>query len=127
MSITLKRTGDHFRWKFDSWETVLALAVEFGWDPSGTNPPRGIHKRDWDAMDYISPQRQTVTAADASNMAEALSRSLDKISNDPTKRLPKRSSKGVRAFWGWHRAGLQDFVDYCQRGSFRVTDDPFEQ
>lgn len=123
MSATLKRRGDHFRWKRDAWETVLQLAEEHGWLPAGTKPPRGTRKADWDAMDYVSCQRQMVTADDASAMADALA----KISSNPGKRPPKGASAGIKAFWGWGRGGLEDFTAYCQRGAFRVTDDPFEQ
>lgn len=127
MSSTLKRRGDHFRWKFDAWETVLQLAEEHGWKPAGTQPPRGIRKAGWDAADYVSCSRQQVTADDASAMAAALAKALTKISSNPNKRPPRGASPGLKEFWGWSREGLEDFTDYCKRGAFRVTDDPYEQ
>jgi hypothetical protein len=49
MGATLKRRGACFRWKRDSWDDLLLLAKEHGWNPLGTMPPRGVRKKaEWD-------------------------------------------------------------------------------
>ncbi|MCA1963923.1 MAG: hypothetical protein LDL31_08270 [Prosthecobacter sp.] len=121
MTTILKRRGDSFRWKFDSWEAVLELAQEFGWQPAGTKPPRGTRVADWDADDYVSCNGQQMTAPDVAAMADALSKALKKIPTKPNKPLPKPASKALKEFCGWHREGLSDFVSFCKDGAFRIT------
>lgn len=120
---TLKRRGDAFRWKRDGWVEILELARQFGWQPAGTAPPRGIRKADWDSNDYRSWSRQQVTAEDSLRFAAALAKALKQIPTGPISKPPKSASKELEQFYGIERDGLADFVKFCRRGAFRITDD----
>jgi hypothetical protein len=64
------------------WGKALELARSYGWRPSGTQPPviPGFHslKILWDGT-YLTNDGQTVAAADARSLADALARALDHI------------------------------------------------
>jgi len=123
MGATLKRRSERFRWKHDSWRDVLRLAQEFGWQPAGTTPPRGVRKADWDSADYFSGSRQQVAGDDALAFAAALSKALTRIATARNAPPPKDASSELKQFCGWHRDGLADFASFCRRGAFRITDD----
>jgi hypothetical protein len=126
MGATLKRRSERFRWKRDSWQDVLRLAREFGWQAAGTVPPRGVRKADWGAADYLTCSRQQVTSDDALAMAAALSRALQRIPTARNAPPPKDASPELKQFSGLHRDGLADFASFCRRGAFRITDDVYD-
>ena len=88
MGIILQRAGgDIYASKFE-WGQLLRLAQSYGWAPAGTvlDEPDvdwsgGYHTNDW----------QRVTADDARNLADALSRALHNLPSDD-----KRQSVTVR-------------------------------
>jgi hypothetical protein len=64
------------------WGKALELARSYGWRPLGTRPPiisgfDGL-KTLWDGT-YLTNDGQTVIAADARSLADALARALDDI------------------------------------------------
>lgn len=126
MGATLVRRGDRFRWKCEAWDVVLDLAKQFGWEPAGTRPPRGVRVSDWNAGDYTTCERQQITEADAWALAAALERALAAIQNGDAVQSPEGASPELMFFTGYARGGLADFVKYCERGGFRVTDDVYD-
>jgi cell wall assembly regulator SMI1 len=118
---TLVRRGG---WrKMEAWRVVLNLARQFGWEPAGTRPPRGVRVADWDATDYITLARQQVAKADALALAEALGRTLAAIPKGDRGAPPEDASRELAFFTGYNRRGLADFARYCKRGAFRITED----
>lgn len=105
MSVDLVRVGDEEARCFDSdtWEHLLRLARLNGWHPAGTKQPDdwpGRHP--WDHGNYSSNDGQTVTAADARGIADALSRALQ---------FQTALSQRI----------ITDFVSYCRFGwGFRI-------
>jgi cell wall assembly regulator SMI1 len=118
---TLVRRGG---WrKMEAWPVVLNLARQFGWEPAGTRPPRGVRVADWDATDYITLARQQVTKADALALAAALGRALAAIPKGDRAERPEDASSELAFFTGYNRRELADFAKYCKRGAFRITED----
>lgn len=92
-----------------AWDTVLALAEEFGWRPMGTlPPPLEENPEEWDKADYYSQKGQTVTAEDAHLFSVALERSLEFIPGAES----EAEEAGVRL--------LRELSDFCQRGEFEI-------
>ena len=72
-----------------SWVIKLNLAVEYGWEPTGTEHPawrnsdgtpsdRWVDPEDWDGS-YFGNEGQYVTPSDAENLAKALERTIEKL------------------------------------------------
>ncbi len=118
---TLKRTGECFRWKGGAWFIVLKITLAYGWNPKGTEPPRGVSKKSWNG-DYLTAQRQRVTSDDAEQLAQALKAAIADIAKVSKTRNVHRTKalRLVNAYWKY---GLSDFVGFCRRGPFRITDD----
>jgi cell wall assembly regulator SMI1 len=118
---TLARRGD--RRKQEGWHVAIDLARQFGWEPAGTRPPRGVRVADWDAEDYTSREGQQVTGADALALAATLGRALKTIPKGRAALPPEGASPALAFFTGHTRGELAGLVQYCKRGAFRVTDD----
>jgi hypothetical protein len=78
------QNGTYFYVNNTGWAALLQLAVQYGWEPAGTQAPgfmaRGhaIASKDWDGS-YTFNDGQTVTDTDAKALAAALRRaSLDR-------------------------------------------------
>jgi hypothetical protein len=63
-----------------SWRSCLDVAAAFGWEPAGTIPPSDI-EGEWDGS-YLSNSSQSVTDADARELARALFRALNAVWTD---------------------------------------------
>ena len=75
-----------------SWVIKLNLAVEYGWEPTGTEHPawrnsdgtpsdRWVDPEDWDGS-YFGNEVQYVTPSDAENLAKALERTIEELPGD---------------------------------------------
>lgn len=120
MGMDLEGTGGYFRWTYSGWSRVLELAVEYGWEPVGTGPPRGTLKRDW-LGSYDSNERQLLYARDAKNLADALEKALKDIPEREVGKRKVNANKTAREFFsGWGQDSLTGFIVYCRKGSFRI-------
>tara|TARA_Y100001934_G_C12342833_1_gene771119 strand:- start:1664 stop:2002 length:339 start_codon:yes stop_codon:yes gene_type:complete len=96
---------------WSDWRETFELAIENGWKPAGTKPPdeettKKLYGCDSQMVDnwnggYFSNDFQLVTAEDATNMANALDRSLEfNVTND--------------AEW------LRKFIRFARSGAFII-------
>ena len=122
---TLTRRGGRFRQK--GWAVALNLARQFGWEPAGTRPPRGVRVADWDASDYTAWAEQQVTEADALALASALGRALAAIPKGNAAKPVEGASRELAYFTGFRRRELADLAKYCKRGAFRVTEAVYDE
>jgi hypothetical protein len=72
MGMDLCRGTDYFRWNAVGWVALLETAVNYGWEPMGTGPPRGRLKKNWDGSNYYGNEGQLFYERDAKNLARAL-------------------------------------------------------
>src|SRR5262249_16320047 len=73
MGMDLCGGTDYFRWNAIGWVALLETAMTYGWQPTGTGPPRGCLKKDWDGSGaYYGNEGQLFYARDAKNLAAAL-------------------------------------------------------
>jgi hypothetical protein len=86
-----------------------------------------VRVTEWNSDDYLICERQQVTEGDAQALARALARALKKIPKSDSASTGKGTGREVAYFAGYARDGLADFVAYCKRGSFRVTDDVYDE
>jgi hypothetical protein len=114
----LDGAGGYFRWTNLGWSGVLALAEHYGWEPTGTGPPRGILKAEWPGY-YYSNDGALFYARDAKALADSLDRALDL--------LPARRPKALKHIEGYDyfvsqegKRALREFITYCRAGSFRL-------
>ena len=78
MGFDLRRGDEVFSVSTQTWARAYALAIEGGWEPKGTLPPKNLSKRDrvaWQGW-YDSNDGQFITDDDASKMASALEKML---------------------------------------------------
>lgn len=105
MGVDLVRVGDEENRCFncETWEHMLRLARLNGWSPAGTEEPDDWpNGHPWDRFNYSSTDGQTVTAADARAIADALSSALQ---------FQTALSRRI----------IADFVEYCRAGwGFRI-------
>lgn len=108
-----------FRFNAEEWRPLLELACEHGWEPAGTVQNKELDRdrlaapdraeeevnlllaqmiREWDGP-YTGNLWQTVTAEDASNLADALTLALNHI-NDKER--------------------ARDFITFCRGGRFQI-------
>lgn len=120
-------TRDAEQRKQEAWHVILRLGRQFGWAPAGTRPPRGVRVGKWDAGDYTTRVGQQVTAEDASALATALDKALAAIPKGDAAKSKKGASRELAFFTGYARRDLGDFIKYCRRGAFRITDDPTDE
>jgi cell wall assembly regulator SMI1 len=117
LSAMLVRQDDEY--EMEAWPVVLNLARQFGWEPAGTRPPRGVRAADWDATDYTTCAQQQVTKPDALALASALGRALAVIPKGDRAKPPEGASRELARFT-YYRSDLADFAKYCKRGAFRI-------
>jgi hypothetical protein len=98
MYIHLSGTGGKFDFSSLSWEMMLNLASEYGWEPAGTEPaPIYDARMEYsDGLEFSEPvgwgvdcyteDYQRVTDEDAANIADALERALVDIPDFNTAR-----------------------------------------
>ncbi len=118
---------EYFNWT--NWTFLLRLAYRFGWEPQGTildDFERDLltmgktlsqediryweeRKAEWDGG-YSSNDLQQVAAGDARNIADALERALESGSDPET-------GESLTDY----RALIEDFVQFCRRGAFRIS------
>jgi hypothetical protein len=73
MGMDLYRGKDYFRWNAIGWVALLETGVNYGWEPTGTGPPKGYLKKDWHgSRNYYGNEGQLFYARDAKNLATAL-------------------------------------------------------
>jgi hypothetical protein len=140
---------DKFSVDLPSWYFSLELAEHLGWTPAGTLPPNGWVPGDfdeefWDADDYFTNMGQTVTAVDASALADALEEALADIPRHDARAhkpgaypLPARIARVYRDmgqpdlpperrlnpfewFSGVRRQELEEFIRFCRQGRFHI-------
>jgi hypothetical protein len=134
--------SDNFDVTYAAWSDILELAEQFGWQPSGTGPPRWAKKAEW-CGSYYSSDGQRFYARDAKALADALGLFL--AGEPPIRRSAPRSCperERLRGFVGGISRELgvplnlpgggaeewlateegQDFlwrfVAFCRRGAF---------
>src|SRR5215211_4100011 len=156
MGMDLKGAGGIERFSNTSWRKILELAYEYGWKPQGTEPGQWYDENGelckqlspdpdtWSGT-YFSNECQWVTEEDAANIADALQRALDDISDFDTdeKRAeygpgelptslierslvergsvvnaPNASLSPVEYFSGEAKQRVRDFIRFCRAGEF---------
>jgi len=78
MGIDLRREKDGISISVFTWARAYALAIEGGWEPRGTLPPKHLpeaEKKAWPGA-YDSNDCQIITDEDARAMADALEKML---------------------------------------------------
>ena len=84
--------GEYVNFNSFLWPTLLDYAKKYGWDPAGTilpiydeetYEPTGEFDDDWDGS-YSTNDSQQIQDEDAAELADALSRLLDDIPDEPT-------------------------------------------
>ena len=113
---------------------VRRLAEDFGWQPSGTQPPEGWDAEveaigEWNGC-YSTNDGSLVTAQDALALAAALEvalasddfeqriRDLHRVAEEQMQSPDCRFTLPVDAS-GW-RKDIEDFVGFCRLGGFRL-------
>jgi hypothetical protein len=102
MGMDLRSKGEEFHHDIITWRMVLTLAIDHGWEPAGTEPPKltifhedrivdeektGAYRQayeDWDTTNYYTNDFQRVTDEDAANIADALERALTHVPDEKT-------------------------------------------
>ena len=86
-------SGTFFRWTVSQWPRTLMLARMYGWEPYGTLLPDGYYSWpdrtcpiDWNGA-YTARGSQAVCPEDASNLANALEKAMDDITDVHVKRI----------------------------------------
>ncbi len=138
MGMDLSGDGGYFRWTTSSWYDLLEIALEFGWVPSGTGPPRGILKADWGDENYEGNEGQLFYARDARAFADSLERALVAFSEGKVKkrtRVTRSSDRFIASLTGGKKLGarttvrlfdpetinnIPEFLAFCRAGSFRI-------
>src|SRR5687767_11109035 len=85
MGMDLSGAGGYFRWTASAWGEILCLAEQYGWQPTGTGPPRETLKENWSGG-YFSNNGQLFYARDARKLADALERALEKMRMEKSNR-----------------------------------------
>lgn len=118
MGMDLSGRGGFFQWNNAAWRNVLKLGQRFGWEPTGTGPPRGVAKSRWSGT-YVSNDGALFCAQDARNLANALARALKEIPAKPYRKRG-RSQTFLETFGGWGRPTVTKFIRFCRKGNFRI-------
>ena len=127
-------SGAQTGWTHLAWPIVRKLAQDFGWQPSGTQPPEGWDAEleaigEWDGR-YTSNDGALVAAQDALAFAAALETAL--ASDDFDERIQtliQEASELLQspgstvtlpsdaATW---RKDVEGFAGFCRKGGFRL-------
>jgi hypothetical protein len=118
MGFDLDGPGGYFRWTAAGWADLLKCAMEYGWEPTGTGPPRGVLKADWPGA-YHSNDGHLVYARDARHLAAALEQAVAAV---PVRRAKshKRASDANWLSTSEGKSAIRSFIVYCRHGSFRI-------
>jgi hypothetical protein len=142
MGMAIGRKGEGMDVTYATWADILELAERYGWQPTGTGPPRWAKKAEWSGS-YYSSDGQRVYTRDAAALADSLERFL---AGEPPvrKRPPRREDRerlrgfvgglsrelgvplnqpdgGEQEWWPateWGHEYLRRFAAFCQRGAF---------
>ena len=112
--------GEHFT--HTGWRWVLNLAIEYGWQPAGTEPPdygwllAGTaspdgNDRSWDGG-YCSNDFQKVTESDARALGEALLRAVAVLDAQEREKPTKWPDDWLRR--------VSRFADFALKGEFVI-------
>jgi hypothetical protein len=122
--------NDAFSMGQDSWAHVYALSVRGGWEPRGTEPPRGLGKDERKAWDggYDSNDGQILTDLEATAMVLALEKMLPELrdrsprarSTDGAATLPRMDEESRSYFDSDKRKMLIAFIDFLRRGACEI-------
>lgn len=147
MTVELYRSGDSFEFEFFGiWQKVMDLALMYGWVPVGTTEPQHWEGEEaqtaWTGRyDYYIGE--WVNAADAAEMANALSAALDDLPDHP---MPERVNETeveeldyedqtaitfhiielnralnlFELFGGQYKHDLTEFIAFCREGGFHI-------
>lgn len=116
------------RQKFDreSWTRILSLGIFYGWQPMGTRVPsmteiHGFDDEYWDGT-YLTNDGQIVVAEDALSLGIALEKSLDDIPDFDLEYYPldRDPVTPFAYFAGDGKRQLEDFIRFCELGSFLI-------
>src|SRR5262245_23808019 len=112
--------SEHF--SHSGWRLVLNLAIEYGWQPTGTAPPdhgwllAGTAPTDSDRLSwdggYCSNDLQKVTESDARALGEALLRAVAVV-------CAQEREKPTRWPDDWLRR-VSKFADFALKGGFVI-------
>jgi hypothetical protein len=144
MGMALGRgNGDHFGVSYSLWSAMLELAQQWGWQPTGTEPPQGLAADGWSGS-YYSSDGQRCRDEDAGRLAEAIDRFLSGApplggvtpADEERERLRQFITAAERNFaaplchpigeaGAWlgsdeGRVFLRGFVQFCRKGAFEL-------
>ena len=134
-------SGKVFGISSEGYDRALVLALECGWEPQGTSLP-SWHVKEYGWMDwsgiYFSNDYQTVSAEDAGNIAVALMRIIDDISDEEIYPVPDifddvgepKTPPPVLdydaclynklVYWSGRKRFLRKFISFLQSGSYET-------
>jgi hypothetical protein len=123
--------GESFRFSGSGWSFYLTLAEEYGWRPLGSVPPAGYSQPEPWSGKYDSCDGQSVTAADAHSLADALQRALaDPMRSERALRVAESLTRAVRAATdsstyemrndGDDTLYMQQMIEFFRRGRFHI-------
>jgi len=119
MGFDLEGAAGYFRWTSSGWLNIFELATKNGWEPTGTGPPKGTLKCDWEGS-YFANTGQLFYARDAKNIAAALE---EELKNQPKPQPKKKKKQQIEQDWLFSPEGqksLRQFIKYCRKRSFRI-------
>ena len=120
MGMDLSGAGGYFRWTASGWSNVLLLAEHYGWQATGTGPPRGELKAEWDGS-YGGNHGALFYARDAVRLAEALARAVEQMPARKPRTLKEVEPEAYANLSSEEgRANLKGFIEFCRAGSFRL-------
>jgi hypothetical protein len=137
MAMLLHSVRGDFGWDVFSWQKLLRLAESYGWRPAGTTLPEAELKwmpdGRWDGS-YTSNDGQTVVAADARSLAEALDRAVRDIPSEDVIAQHRAPSGGIQIFPNppaisdrdWFctddtKTRIREFISFCYGGEFQIS------
>jgi hypothetical protein len=137
MAMHLHSARGDFGWDIFSWQKLLRLAERYGWRPAGTTlseeEMKWMPNGRWDGS-YTTNDGQTVVAADALSLAEALDRAVLDIPSEDVIARHRAPSGGIQIlpdppaiddldwFCGEETKGkIREFISYCYAGEFQIS------
>lgn len=109
--------GEDFRFSIYGWSQIQRLAIKYGWEPLGTEPPEHYKeedKKEWSG-NYNTNDWQYVTKEDSKNMAKALTFAyydLPKMEIEPDP---------VIFFSGDSRNTIKEFIEFIKNAGFCIS------
>ena len=137
MQLSGRRGG--FWWNFFLWEKLLKIAVQYGWEPMGTDPPQWDEEETKENTEtkwcgsYLSNDFQSVNDKDAENLAMALERSLPDMPDEDMMAPFSDTNGGLLInrigpsmkdtdFFSGHESKeeVRKFILFCRTGGFSI-------